>query len=485
MAVSIRAAILLLLSLVSVLVQGYHLGTDDGEIYVPAIKQAIQPDLYPVEPQFFLMHGRLSYLAPTIAFVSRTFHLAPDKAISGVYFAGVFLLLVAGWRIADILFLRERSVWCAVGVLALLVSVPVAGTALPIADPYLTARTLSTPLSLLALASFLRDQRWSVLFYLLLTGLVHPQMVVYTVGFLAFLLLPGLLPVRVRAALLVPSLWDSFSLRPARGTYHDVLYTRTFFFLTQWRWWEWVGAAVPLSMLYFFSRVPLRSAAPALPRIARALVWFGIVSTAVELVFSLSTRFDSLQRLQPMRSFHLIYILFFLICGGLLAEYVLQKHVWRWVLLFVPLAAGMWALNRSLYPASPHLELPGRAPGNPWIASFLWVRAHTPVEALFALNPRYMELPGEDRHGFRAIAERSRLADYDKDSGAVTMFPQLLPAWERDQKALAGWGRFALADFQKLRRETGVTWVVLERPVPGLPCPYTNQAVRVCRIPEP
>ncbi len=483
MAALVQAAFLLILSLAAVLVQGYHLGTDDGEIYIPAIKQALHPDLYPVEPQFFQMHGRLSHLAPTIAFTARVLHLKADTAIFLVYLAGVFLLLVASRRIAGTLFLRERSVSCAVGVLALLVSVPVAGTALPIADPYLTARSLSTPLSLLALASFLRGGTWSVLFFLLLTGLIHPQMVVYTAGFLTFLLLPQVQS--LRAAFFVPSLMKSFSLQPAQGPYRDVLYTRTFFFLAQWRWWEWIGAAAPLSMLHFFSRVPLRAAAPTLPRVARALVWFGIVSTLVALLFSLSPRFDSLQRLQPMRSFHLIYVVFFLICGGLLAEYVLKAHVWRWLLLFVPLAAGMFALNRSLYPASPHLELPGRAPDNPWIESFLWVRTHTPTDALFALNPRYMGLPGEDTHGFRAIAERSRLADYDKDSGAVTMFPQLLPAWERDQQLLAGWNRFGLEDFKKLRRETGVSWVVLERPVAGLVCPHINQTVRVCTIPAP
>jgi len=36
-----------------------------------------------------------------------------------------------------------------------------------------------------------------------------------------------------------------------------------------------------------------------------------------------------------------------------------------------------------------------------------------------------MNSQGEDEHGFRALAERSMLADRVKDSGAVTMFPRL------------------------------------------------------------
>jgi len=34
----------------------------------------------------------------------------------------------------------------------------------------------------------------------------------------------------------------------------------------------------------------------------------------------------------------------------------------------------------------------------------------------------------DDQHGFRAIAERSRLADAVKDSGAATMFPETTAA---------------------------------------------------------
>jgi len=49
--------------------------------------------------------------------------------------------------------------------------------------------------------------------------------------------------------------------------------------------------------------------------------------------------------------------------------------------------------------------------------AFDWAKHNTPVDSLFALDPRYMELPGEDYHGFRALAERSVLADDLKDQG--------------------------------------------------------------------
>ena len=53
--------------------------------------------------------------------------------------------------------------------------------------------------------------------------------------------------------------------------------------------------------------------------------------------------------------------------------------------------------------------------------AFFWVRNNTPVDTVFALDPAHMKIPGEDSNGFRAISQRSMLADSVKDSGAVTM----------------------------------------------------------------
>jgi hypothetical protein len=105
------------------------------------------------------------------------------------------------------------------------------------------------------------------------------------------------------------------------------------------------------------------------------------------------------------------------------------------------------------------------------------------VDAYFALDPQHMGMPGEDQHGFRAIAQRSMLADALKDSGAASMFPQLAPVWQRQVEAEKGWSNFQLSDFQRLKRQFGVNWVVLEHPVAGMNCPYANASLQVCRIP--
>jgi hypothetical protein len=144
----------------------------------------------------------------------------------------------------------------------------------------------------------------------------------------------------------------------------------------------------------------------------------------------------------------------------------------------------MFAVSKSQYSYSRHIEWPTGTSPNPWVSGFLWIRNNTPKDAVFALDPNYMAIAGEDQHGFRAIAERSMLSDAIKDSGAVSLFPQLTADWENQQRALAGWTHFQAADFARLAREYPVTWVVVQLPAPiGLICPYRNTAIAVCRIP--
>jgi hypothetical protein len=148
----------------------------------------------------------------------------------------------------------------------------------------------------------------------------------------------------------------------------------------------------------------------------------------------------------------------------------------------------MYSAQRQLFPASAHVEWPWAQPRNRWAQAFEWIRGNTPVDALFALDPKHMELPGEDENGFRARAERSMLADLVKDKGACSMFPQLSVKWLEQVEDQKNWKQLGKADFERLRQKYGVSWVVLAQPgpaehgPPGMECPYENSAVRVCRV---
>lgn len=192
---------------------------------------------------------------------------------------------------------------------------------------------------------------------------------------------------------------------------------------------------------------------------------------------------ERFSEIQPMRCLHLLYCLMLLFGGGLLGKFFVQGRGLRGAILFVPLCAGMWFAQRQLFPATRHIEWPGMSSGNPWLEAFAWIRRNTPKDAYFALDPYYATRAGEDQHGFRVLAERSMLADAGKDSGAVSMFPELAERWMRQVKAENGWERFRFDDFERLKHQQGVDWVLIERAaVPGLACPYHNRLLSVCRI---
>ena len=68
-----------------------------------------------------------------------------------------------------------------------------------------------------------------------------------------------------------------------------------------------------------------------------------------------------------------------------------------------------------------------------------------------------MVLPGEDQHGFRAIAQRSMLADAVKDSGAASMFPKLAEDWATQVDAQANWKQIARPGLLQLSRILGAS----------------------------
>jgi hypothetical protein len=218
------------------------------------------------------------------------------------------------------------------------------------------------------------------------------------------------------------------------------------------------------------------------------MVPFVVIAALAAIGLGIPARFEALTRLQPLRCLALCYMILVVIGGGLLGKYLLQGHVWRWVALLVPLGLGMFLAQRQVFPASSHIEWPSAQPRNRWAQAFDWIRVNTPVDALFALDPRHMELPGEDENGFRARAERSMLADLVKDKGAASMFPPLSVEWARQVGDERNFERFNQKDFERLRQHYGVTWVVVQQSsaahsdLTGLECPYENSEVRVCRL---
>ena len=487
-ATPLSSLLLLLLTAVALLIHGYHLGTEDGAIYIPAVKKFVDPALYPFGQVFFTSHSHLSLFATFVGSSIRLLHLPVDAAIFCWQMLGIFLMLFACRNLLTICFRSRASHLGGLLLITVLLTLPAANTGLLLMDPYLTARTLSTPLTLLAIGDALAHRWPRMAVWLLLLAAIHPQMCAYCLFFLGLLCVVSFRqianPGRYAAAFCVLRIGLTF--HPATGPYRDALMSRDYFFLANWSWIDWMGIAGPLALLWWFPRFGSRDASPAFEQVCRATLPFGLISLAAAAIVSLPPQMQYFARLQPMRAFHLIYILFFLFAGALAAQYLFRRRPWLALLPLGALAATMFCVQRAEFPSSPHIEWPGMHSSNPWLNAFSWIRTHTPRTAVFAIDPGYLKAPQEDDHGFRALADRSVLADQYKDSGVAAMFPNVAQEWKSEMLAQTGISRFTLDDFRQLERAWPVTWVVLETTTPpsGLQCPYQNAMLSVCELPK-
>lgn len=479
-------AILAGLSVGAFFLDGYHPAVEDAEIYLPGILKRLHPTLFPHNSQFFEAHAHMTLFPDLIAGGIRLLHLPPGIALLGFQVLSIFLLLLGCWRVARHCFQERYAVWCGVALVGGLLRMSAAGSSLYIMDEYLTPRSLSTPGALFAVADALEGKYLRAGIWILLIGALHPLMTVFAGTFVLLLVLFRELPLLQREAKISTVMAPIMALPlfpKVTPAYRQVLETRSYFFLTNWAWYEWLGLLGPFAVLAWIAWLGKRNNLGATELICKALIAFEAVFLALALIISVPGSFDNFAEIQPARCLHLVYILMMLLCGGLLGKFVLRNRSLRWALLFVPICAVTVFAQEATFPATPYVEWPWERPSNPWVQAFDWIRANTPEDAYFAMDPGAMQLPGEDEHGFRAIAQRSLLADRVKDSGAVSMFPALADEWQEQVNAQQGWKKFELANFQKLHARFGVNWVVLEQPgVAGLDCPYGNSRVLVCRI---
>jgi hypothetical protein len=480
---------LAVLTIAALAVHGYHLGVDDGEIYVPAARKLLNPNLYPFAPEFFLSHAHLSLFSPTLAWTARLTHMSMDWTILSWYIVTLFAMMIASWKLASACFTSSRARWSAVLILAAVISMPATNTGLLLMDPYLSARSFSTPLTIFVLACILEANYVSAAIGVVITATVHPQMVVYLIFLIAVM---GIMQRLQRKptprtatfasfALILPG---GFHLAPAAEPYREALYSRDFYFISTWQWYHWLGMLAPLAILAWFWKANLRGTRPGFSRLCFAMIPFGLFSIVAALIFSSSHSFDMFARTQPLRTFHLITVIFILFLGGIIGEYAARNRPWVLAAIALPLACGMYYVQHETYPNSPHIEWPSTTSSNAWVNTLLWIRNNTPENAVFAVDSRYFLRDGIDQHGFRALSARSALADYHKDGGVVAIFPFLAPEWKQMSSATYGLDTFQQQDFRRLQQEfPAVTWTVIRGSAPvGFECPYSHGGFTVCRL---
>ncbi len=474
------------------LIHGYHPFADDAGIYVAGIRKLLNPSLYRPDAAFVLANTRYSVFAYVLAEAVRITHLPLTIVLLAAHLASIYLFLLAAWNVAERVFAEEAERWLALVLSAACFTLPAAGTALVLMDPYVTPRSFSTPLGLFAVAAALNRRWMRAALFVVLMGLVHPLMAIYAA---AFVILYALVDTHhtqaaillgaggVAAAGLITLTAHHASVSPA---YFEAMHSRvrTFLYPAKWKWYEDFGLAVPLAL---FMLAAYRSEAESrIHKICLTCVLLGASSVLAAFLFVHSSGPYLLVRLQLLRSFHIIYLLGVVLMGGWLGKVLAYRRSTRWLAFALPAiaACGLFAAQRATYPFSAHIEWPGMQPRNSWAQAYDWIRGNTPADAVFAADPDLALLEGADMQGFRVTAERSLLAD-NKDQGvAAVMEPSLAEEWAAQRDAQAGLNRMSDAERESRLKPFGVTWLLLEsKAATSFPCPYQNAIAKVCELP--
>lgn len=483
-----KAVLVFVFTSLGFLVMGYHPGIEDDGVYLAAVKANLRTALYPHDSEFFRLQLQATVFDRWMTgFVAIT-HLPVPWAELLCQFLSIFSIVWACHAIAQQLFPERRAQWAGVAMVTAMFTLPVAGTALYIVDQHLHPRNIATALILFAVSRILARKAWQAIPLLVLALLMHPIMAALGISFCCILTFTVAEPAytwlpwgRRSMAAAIPLGWI---FEPPSPTWREALQTRAYYFLGRWAWYEWLGAIAPLVLFWVLYRFAERRKDTLMARFALGVFIYGVFQQLVALAMLTPPALVRLTPFQPMRFLHLVYLFMVLIGGCLVGKHLLKASAWRWAVFLIVIYAGMFAPQHLLFANSPHLEFPGRPTNNEWLNAFDWIRKNTPVDAYFALDPNYLEIPGEDYHSFRALAERSQLADAVKDAAVVTQVPQLGPDWDRQVHATAGWRHFQLPDFERLKAQFGVDWVLVSYPAPvGLICPWHNGALAVCQIP--
>jgi hypothetical protein len=518
-------AVLIVLTLATLCMHGYHPLAEDGGLYAAGIEYLLDPTLFPHYTAFVQEHLRFSLFAPAVASVVRYSHLSMLWCLFLLNLLSIWFTLFSALQIVRRMTQPTQTMSdgvqaAAVALFAAWWTIPVAGTSLLMMDPYVTARSFSTPFTLLAMAYALD---WSsappasprstsrrspprslstlakIACCLAAAATMHPLMAAYA---LACVVMIGCWRIKFSrrqselaialclALALGAAAWLQAAAAPESPALHAAILTRYYWFLSQWQWYELAGIVGPLGVFWALLRYRAHGFAHAFAVVCRASITLCLASVAVAILFARENlSVHSVARLQPLRILLPVYALMALLLGLCMQQWLEGAHA-RLRVLAPAICIGFIAcimcfVQRQTFRLSPHVELPWRAERtySPWAQAFLWARANTPRNALFALDAKYVNMDGEDAQTFRATSLRSALPDYSKDGGEAAITPALAETWQAASEAQQHLSMLDEATRAARLKPFHVTWTVLRSEAStALSCPYDNGTVKVCRL---
>src|SRR5579863_2461095 len=226
---------LFVLTLLALLVHGYHPGAEDDGVYLSAIKHNLNPALYPHDADFFAVQLQATVFDKLVARSVRLTHLPLAPVVLGWHFLTIFLILWGCLQISRHCFPEWPARWAAVSTVAALLTLPVAGTALYLVDQNLHPRALATAAILFAIAAVIEKRFWLVAALLAVACALHPIMASFGISYCLFLLWkPSAQSSTSLAAYAFAATPLNWIFEPTSSAWQQAAHTRDYFYLSAW-----------------------------------------------------------------------------------------------------------------------------------------------------------------------------------------------------------------------------------------------------------
>ena len=144
--------------------------------------------LFPHDADFFRVQFQATIFDRLIAFSIRLTHLPVAWGVFLWQSAAIFFVLHGCWQIARRCFVKPEAQWTATALVAVLLSMPIGGIAINIADQYFHPRNLAAALILAAIVAVIDRHLWLAGILLAFAFAIHAIMASFGIPFCLFLL---------------------------------------------------------------------------------------------------------------------------------------------------------------------------------------------------------------------------------------------------------------------------------------------------------
>jgi hypothetical protein len=468
---------------------GYRYGASDQAFYIPAIRQHLDPTLFPHDLAVLGAHGRFTPYDDLMAGIVRVTGVSLPALFFGAYLLSLGLLYLALIAFGDRLYATGWSTAVLIALATL--RHRIARTGANTLEGYFHPRILVFALGVFALREVLARRAARAWVLVAIGAVLHPTTALFFAVWVGVALAVNeprqrrpLLAVTVAGAVVGVALLaiGTLSLRPMDRDWIAALADKDYIFPTDWPLDAWVlNLAYPAVVCAGFwlrrRQGVLRPGETGLVIGCLALVAMYLASWPLLVVRSALA-----VQLQLSRVFWLVDLLAFVYVAWFAVEagsrMVSTRRGPLVLAAVVLLAAGRgWYVLRHDHPGRPLIEVD--LPADEWTDVGRWLRDHTPHDAQLLADPGHAWRFGTS---LRVSAERDVFIEDVKDI-AIGMYDRRIALRNMERRAALG-DYFSLspAQFQTLAARYDLQYLVTDRVEPFTEV-YRNARFHVYRLP--